>query len=397
MRRFTTLTIAAGALAATQAFAIGHWQGRQKALVVLLEWSNAPVTVTREAIEETLFGAEGDTTSLRQFFLENSGNRFDLSGDVLDWRRSSTSWRASNGCNLRSIVNAAWSQFGRDVDVASYDSDGNGKIDNFFVVHSGRIGSDRVGPDCTFTSFARADHAVVFQSRGLGSIGEAIPIGFYLHEAGHGYFNFPDLYGDHYHGRYGIAMWGMMGLGAWGTYNQVPVEDMFRIPSHFEPYSKVRIGWVRPREVRTTTRGVVLRPVETTSDIVAVPLGNGVNFYLEYRSRNGFSSEHRGHGLLIWKNYQLVQADGRDDLNAGNDLGRRPLPPIDENFGDDTDPFPGASGVTSYADPREGVSFENIRREGDRVELDVVVTRKIPLPAFHVDHLRDVWDGVERL
>jgi hypothetical protein len=92
-----------------------------------------------------------------------------------------------------------------------------------------------------------------------------------------------------------------------------------------------------------------------------------------------------------------VQADGRDDLNDGNDLGRRPLPPIDENFGDDTDPFPGEGGVTSYTDQREAIRFENIRRYDDRVELDVVVSRKIPLPAFQIDHLREVWDGVERL
>ncbi|MBI3541732.1 MAG: hypothetical protein HY075_00440 [Deltaproteobacteria bacterium] len=237
-------------------------------------------------------------------------------------------------------------------------------------MHSGRISSDRVGPSCTFTTFKQANHTVVFQSEGLGSIGDRIPIGFYLHEAGHGYFGFPDLYADHYHGHYGIGMWGMMALGAWGTNNQLARGDLFRYPSHFEPYSKAAIGWVTPRVV-TRSEHVVLKPVEGTGDVVAVPVDNDTSYYLEYRSATGFSAGHAGHGLLVWKNYDLVQADGRDDLNHGHNLGYRPLPPINENFGDDSDVFPGSLGVTRFEDREARVSLENITQYADRIELDV--------------------------
>ena len=377
MRACFRVAIMAGAgfLFCGSAQALDAWRGHQKALVVLVEWNDRTPNVQLAQSQQTFF--DTTTMSLKSFFQENAHGAFDLTGDVMDWRRSNRAWSSAAGCNLDPIVSEAWRLFGSDIDVSAYDSDGNGKIDNFFIVHSGRIGSDRVGPDCTFTTSNHADFTVVFQSEGLGSVGEAIPIGFYIHEGGHGYYNLPDLYSDHYHGRYGIAMWGMMGLGAWGVRNDIGTEDLFRFPAHFEPLSKVRIGWAQPRIINQTTRQVEIAAMEDATDIVVVPLGGGINYYLEYRSDRGFSAGHLGHGLLIWKNYTLIQADGRDDLNNGTSLGRRPLPPISENFGDASDPFPGSLNITSYAEPSTGVRFENIVQTNDHIILDIVITGEV--------------------
>jgi M6 family metalloprotease-like protein len=392
MRRILQVAAACGVtLASSQALALEHWMGQQRALVLMIRWSNATPAHTVEEMRDTFFG---ETGSLRDFFLENSAGKFDLTGDVLDWRDANQRWNAANGCKLDPIVAAAWRAFGGDVDIADYDSDHDGKIDNLFVIHSGRIDQDRVGPECTFTDFDQANHTAVFQTAGLGSVGEAIPIGFYIHESGHQFFGFPDLYSDHYHGKYGVAMWGMMGLGAWGTYNQTPKADLFRFPSHFEPLSKVTIGWTKPRVVNTTQH-VVLQPVEGTAEVVSIPARAGTNYYLEYRSERGFSKPHLGHGLMIWKNYTLVQADGRDDLDHGRNLGFRPLPPIDENFGDATDPFPGDGHVTSYADRGAGFTISGIVRADDRVEFDVTFAKGEPQP--YTMPVVPRFDGVERL
>jgi M6 family metalloprotease-like protein len=379
------------ALGAVDAHALTAWRGDQRALVLLVQWSNVASTVTAADVDATFF--DETTQSMRAFFQENAQGAFDLTGDVMDWRRSTRAFNATAGCDLDPIVAEAWRLFGADVDVSSYDADGDGKIDNLFVVHSGRIGSDRVGPECTFTSSSRANYTAVFQSQGIGSIGTAIPFGFYIHEGGHGYYNFPDLYADHYHGRYGIGMWGMMGLGCWGVRNDIEQSELFRYPGHFEPLSKIRIGWTSPRVVNRTTRQVTIEPVEATNDIVAVPVSSGTNYYLEYRSDRGFSAGHHGHGLLLWKNYTLVQADGRDDLNHGNSLGRRPLPPIAENFGDATDPFPGANGVTSYEDRSAGIRFENITQTDDAITLDIVITTEgLPYTEPVIAEFRAPWE-----
>jgi M6 family metalloprotease-like protein len=378
----------------TQAHALTTWMGKQRALVLPMFWEDHPATHPEDKINRTFF--QPQAPSLRQFFLENSVGKFDLTGSVMKWRQVPMKWNASRGCDPRWISDLALKLFGPDIPVSQFDSDGNGKIDNLFIVHSARIPHDRVGPNCVFTETSVADHTVVFQSEGLGSIGSDIPVGFYIHEAGHGYFRFPDLYGDHYHGRYGIGMWGMMGLGAWGVDNRIPRADLFRYPAHFEPLSKIEIGWVKPRVISQSQTGVSLRPIEASGDVVAIPVSGGVSYLVEFRSPLGFSHGHRGHGLLIWKNYKIMQADGRDDLNNGNNLGYRPLPPIGENFGDSSDPFPGSGQVRFFRDPRSGIALENIVYQQGRISFDVVISnRQMSIPFTRLTFPK--FDGRERL
>ncbi len=378
----------------SSAFALKTWQGKQRAVIILLEWGNNPAVVTKATVEETFFA--DNKLSLKQFFQENSVGTFEMTGKVLDWRHTEETFNPNDGCDLNNIVRIAWDIFREGINIGDFDTDRNNKIDNLFIIHSGRIASDRVGPECTFTEFDEADHTIVFQSQGLGSVGMLIPIGFYIHEGGHGYYDLPDLYSDHYHGQYGVGMWGMMGLGAWGVRNDIKREDLFRYPSHFEPLSKIKIGWLKPRIVNTTQKNVALRPVEKTGDIVSVPIKSGTNLYLEYRSPVGFSTEHKGHGLLIWKNYDLIQADGRDDLNNGNNLGYRPLPPISENFGDASDPFPGSLQIKSYT--ASGVRIENIVQTAEQITFDVIYSsgdEKEPIP--YLDPIVPTYSGQEKL
>src|SRR5277367_3028377 len=121
-----------------------------------------------------------------------------------------------------------------------------------------------------------------------------IPIGFFLHESGHNHFSLGDFYGSgpgYEHGHYGEGMWGIMGLGAWGTSNQMKISEFFRYPAPFEAASKVRIGWAQTQVFTQTTRHIRLRPVETSADVAVVPLGHNdqdESFFFEYRSDRGF-------------------------------------------------------------------------------------------------------------
>ncbi|MBW2257118.1 MAG: hypothetical protein JRI25_21340, partial [Deltaproteobacteria bacterium] len=194
-------------------------------------------------------------------------------------------------------------------------------------------------------------------------------------EAGHQYFDQYDLYGNYQHGRYGIGVWGIMGLGAWGPNNGIPLAELFRYPVHFRAAAKEQIGWMALRTLDTTTLDLRLDPIEIGGEGLRIP-GAGADLVLEVRGPIGFSSGLPGHGLLIWREdwfplserpvIRLVQADGREDLAHGTDLGSRPLPPIDENFGDASDPFPGSEGVTVYEDPEVGVRIENTEARGSR-------------------------------
>jgi hypothetical protein len=124
-----------------------------------------------------------------------------------------------------------------------------------------------------------------------------------------------------------------------------------------------------------------LRPIEQTGESARVWLGPTEQLVLEVRGPTGFSTDLPGHGLLVWLEHRtpageevgtiLVQADGRDDLANGTDLDARPVPPIDENFGDATDPFPGALGITEWQHSESGVALRDIRLDGDDVLFDI--------------------------
>lgn len=377
----------------TSAFAVQTWMGQQKALVLLVEWADTPAQHSQAEMNDAFF--KDNDFSLKQFFLENSVGKFEITGAVTSWKKSNYNWLDIDGCNPAAIAKIAWDMYKNDVKISDYDSDNNGKIDNLFIVHSGKIPHDRVGPDCMFTRLASAEETAVFQTEGVGSIGKSIPIGFYVHEAGHQLFSFPDLYADHYHGNYGIGMWGMMGLGCWGVNNEIAEDVVFSRPSHFEPLSKIAIGWVTPIVITKSQKKVRIAPVEFTGQIIKI-VNSGEDFYLEYRSPNGFSAGHKGHGLLIWREYDLIQADGRDDLRNGNNLGERPLPPNSENFGDSSDPFPGSLNVTSYEPKDKAIRISNIKHNEEWIEFDVEINKKAIIKAPKKSSPKK-FDRVERL
>ncbi len=351
------------------------WLGEQRALVLLLAFEDAPPNATVEEVRDAFFGEEG---SLAAWFREASGGRFTLSGTVLDWRTVGERWADQHPKDPGSVGKLALCAFDGAIDVAAHDAQGNGRIDHLFVVHSGTLPVDRIGPKALFVP-GRADRSILLPARGVGSVGEHLPIGWYVHEAAHRYFGLRDRYGDHRHGRYGIGVWGLMGLGQWGPRADIPRGDVNRYPVHPRARAKMRMGWVEPRVLEADEADVLLAPVETHGQVLRVSGGSsGYDLVLEVRSPTGFHRALPGHGLLVWREpydldgeVVLLQADGRDDLAHGHDLGERPVPPVDENFGDASDPFPGSLGVTELVDPVTGIALRHIRLEGAAVRFDV--------------------------
>ena len=222
------------------------WLGEQRALVLLLSWQDAAPTLSREQVTEDFFGSVG---SLSAWFREASQGRFTLTGEVLDWRQASARWADQDIKKPGVVVRLAREAFAEVLDIEAYDGTGNGRIDHLFVVHSGRLSQDRIGPRAMFVP-GLADRSVVIQSQGVGGVGQQLALGFYLHEAGHRWFDEGDQYGEHRRGDYGIGTWGLMGLGQWGPHAGIARDALFRRPVHPRAAVKARLGWV---EVQTVT------------------------------------------------------------------------------------------------------------------------------------------------
>lgn len=366
MLRLLALALLAGCAAAPDP---GPWIGEQRLLVVPAAWPDAPAPHDRATIEDSFFDA---ADSFAAWLDENSAGVGTVTGAVLDWSELGGAWSDLADCDPEGVIDAGWSAVEDAVDVDAFDADGNGLIDHLVVLHAGRTADDRVSWRCLFADHPAADSAAALPAQGLGQVGDQIPVGLYAHEAGHAFFSLRDQYGDHYHGDYGVGIWDAMGLGQWGPNNQVDTAALWRTPSHLAAPHKATIGWLEPQVVQQPIDDLRIDPVELGGGVVRIPQGDE-DLWLEVRSPRGFSAELPGHGLLVWRTYgdrrlELIQADGRDDLAHGDDLGARPVPPIDANFGDDSDPFPGSLGVTSV---QAGAELHSIRHEGDAVIVSI--------------------------
>ena len=203
------------------------------------------------------------------------------------------------------------------------------------------------------------------------------------HEFGHD-LGLPDLYDTDYSSQ-GIGAWGLMGLGSWLMGGDVP--------AHPCAWSKVFLGWVKPKEIVAGNFNLNLNCVENSNidTIIKIPLTQNEYFLLENRDKTGFDQYLPGQGLLIWhidessgklehnninayedrKRVDLEEADGRDDLDKNM------------NFGDSTDPyFAGNSweftpftnpNSRSYDDPNIHISVINISEPGDTMNFTILM------------------------
>ena len=234
----------------------------------------------------------------------------------------------------------------------------------------------------------------------------------------------------------GIGRWGLMGLGTlgWG------VEDG---PNAFCAYSRAQLGWIGAGNERLITvtgdmRDVVIEDVDQGGSVYKIPIGGDEYYLLENRQRSGgyYDRNIPGEGLLLWhveersdndeerhKQVDLVCADGLfsdigfpggvpDPVHGRDNLDYRSRDTAyndahNGNEGDATDPFDGVQFIRFAHDTNPGASahsgfsrnlplaiaLENIRAEGERMVVDILVRR--PLEG-HVS--ADVaWSGVVNL
>jgi len=163
------------------------------------------------------------------------------------------------------------------------------------------------------------------------------------HELGHLLFGFPDLYDTDYSSE-GVGNWCLMGGGSWNGGGEVP--------AHPSAWCKVSQGWASA-VIQKDNASVQIADVKSTQKVYRLwksgAAGNEY-FLVENRQKTGFDRLLPAEGLLIWHideaiesnsneahpKVALVQADGKNDLEAG------------KNRGDAGDVFPGSANNTSF-------------------------------------------------
>ena len=237
-----------------------------------------------------LFNDAPEANSMRNFYIEQSSNRWAVHGDVTDW--VAVPGEASTyDDDLESPLggNAVWyflmdsvniwydtqiaagmtpaeiNAYLSDYDVwdrYDYDGDGNfdepdGYIDTFQSVHAG-LGQEEGGEDWTIWSHSwyafYSDIGITgpdFNLYGGIQIGESDywvgkytiqpedgGVGVFAHEYGHD-LGLPDLYD--YNGENGTGFWTLMSSGSWIDEGEDTIGNK---PSHMGAWEKFQLGWL---------------------------------------------------------------------------------------------------------------------------------------------------------
>ena len=249
---------------------------------------------SRDHFMDMLFNEAPGANSMRNFYIEQSSNRYTVAGDVTDWipvpgnaasydddfnhpSGGNQVWYfiadTINGWYDQQVaagksdaeINAYLAQF--DVwDRYDYNGNGNfdepdGYIDTFQSVHAG-VGNESCSPECD--DWAIWSHSwYAFQNR-TGSAGPAFNlrgglqignsdywvgkytiqpenggVGVFTHEYGHD-LGLPDLY-DTAGGENSTAFWTLMSSGSWMGDGTV---DIGSKSSHMGAWEKFQLGWL---------------------------------------------------------------------------------------------------------------------------------------------------------
>ncbi len=154
--------------------------------------------------------------------------------------------------------------------------------------------------------------------------------GVYAHEFGHA-LGLPDFYDTDYSSE-GVGNFSMMAGGSWMRYPNAS-QYSGNSPTNFDPYSKMKLGWLDPIEVAPEdgVQELTLEPSNSSQDVVKmeVPGSDGSEYFLfENLQQEGFNKGlsrlgENAHGLVAWHVDENIIANVGRPNNAENWMNKR--------------------------------------------------------------------------
>ena len=302
-----------------------HYEGQYKGVIILANFSDRKFKEGHDLeLYNNVANTEGFTNtmgfkgSVRDYFLSQSRGKFDFSFDVIGPVELSHSYKyygedapngSSHNIHAGEMIAEACQLVGNDTDWSQYDWDGDGEVEQVFVLFAGEGQHNSTD---TYTiwphkhSLLQSDYGKVLQlgdytidqyacSSEMHSTTQISGIGVICHEFSH-CFGFPEHYDAALgsSGNFGMNKWDVMGLG---NYNG----NGF-IPAGYTSYERMVLGWLDPIELKNDEMQVDgMRPLSEDGD--AYIIYNDANpdeFYmLENRQQTGWDAALPGRGLLI--------------------------------------------------------------------------------------------------
>ncbi len=287
--------------------------GDVRTLVILVEFSDVkfttpnPLDYFTRFLNQEGFSDDGDICSVRDYFIEQSGGQFRPQFDVYGPVAMNYTI-ASNASydNFYKIVRDATSALDSQINFADYDLNGDGAVDNVFIICAGlnaSYGSQEVYPwphnyevlTPIYRDWKRLKHYACCGELGRDNRSPN-GLGTFIHEFSH-------VIGlaDHYttNGAHSEATPGFWDIMDWGGYLG---EDVGRTPCNYSAYQRMALDWASPVATLDAQAASVTLPVMTDQVyFVKLETGRANDYYLlEVRDRAGLDINVPGRGMLIW-------------------------------------------------------------------------------------------------
>ena len=357
------------------------YQGERRGLVILVNFSDNKFTGTSnpkqyytDVTSAINYKGSKNYGSVRDYFRAQSYGKFDFVLDVagpytLSHNISYYGANDSEGEDMRpgTMVWDACKAADADIDFSKYDWDGDGVVEQVFVVYAGYgeaqgASANTVWPhawslseaknwetgigSCKFDGVTVNSYAC--SSELASSSGTTIDgIGTICHEFSH-CFGLPDLYcTDPTKSHFTMDTWSLMDYGNYANDGYTPVS--------FNAYERWFCGWLEPQELKQPQFVKSMTNIDDEGEAYIIYNDANENEYylLQNIQKSGWNAYAGGHGMLVLHvNYNDSQWHDNTLNNYANSLGLTPI--CADNIRNDIslagDTYPGTKKNTALTD-----------------------------------------------
>lgn len=297
--------------------------GKKKGLIILAEFSDKKfraehgLALYNRMANEEGFSDGGNHGSVKDYFHDQSQGQFELDFDVVGIcpLSQNCSYYGANdnyGNDMRPgamVAEACLWAYEQGVDFSQYDWDGDGKVDQVFVLYAGKGEADGGTASTIWPhmyALSESDYGKVLMldnvkvdtyacSSELDGMEKMAGIGTFCHEFSH-CMGFPDLYDTSYSGWFGMGAFDLM---CSGSYN-----GNGTCPAGYSAYEKAVCGWMELKDMTQVDEAQSFSGIKPISEggeaYVVYNKANENEFYvIENRQQTNWDAEIPDAGMMI--------------------------------------------------------------------------------------------------
>lgn len=299
------------------------FQGTKKGLIILAQFTDSKFQSGHDrALYNKIANAENYTDngfkgSVKDYFKAQSAGQFELDFDVVGIcpLKNPCSYYGGNaytGDDLHAgemVAEACLWAATQGVDFSQYDWDGDGEVDQVFVLYAGKgeadggaastvwphmyyLSASDYGKSLSFNGVTVDTYACSAEQNGRGNLDG---IGTFCHEFSH-CMGFPDLYDTGYSGWFGMGDYDLM---CSGNYN-----GDGKCPAGYSAYEKHECGWITFQDVTHIEEAVHVAGLKAISEgggayVLQNKAHEDEYYIIENRQKTGWDAYLPSEGVMI--------------------------------------------------------------------------------------------------